>query len=816
MALCPILFFFSGFSCLIYEVVWARSFSLVFGSTTTANTLVITAFMLGMGIGSIFFGLYADRTKESGRLFSFLQFGIGIFSFLLMVFLPRLPYLYKGIVIGFNLNQTGSILLIFLVAFVFLLIPTFLMGGTFPVISRVYIMKDKEIKKGIGLLYGLNTLGGIAGALLAGFFLIRNLGLALTQVIAISLNIGIGIIFFLFSLHCQVKSEISEIEIQDFKSENAKGRGLTIPTKYLLIIAGLTGFASLACEVLWIRAFSIFLTNSSYTFTIILIVFLTGIFTGSLVFTRVSEKKDFHKIFAIVQILTGLYIVIGCIFLNRLSGLLFAIRQILEIPIFRIFLPGLVLSFVVLFIPTIFMGISFLLLCSLCSQGIKVLGNKIGRVYFMNTIGSALGSLIAGFFLIHFLGVIRGLLIVAFINLFTGILFTMFQKKKVANLVLFGITMVISIFAIQRRMILPPSIYHTAGRQDRVLYYRETRDGTVIVSEDRNTGTMSCYVNNSAVIGTTYDALKVVKMLGNLPFVFNPKAEDVLVIGYGVGITTSAIARYAPKKIDCVEICPGLREASKYFTNFNNYIFNNPVVNFVPNDGRNFLLLSDKKYDIISCDPTHPILGSGSLYTKEYFLLCKEHLTENGVVCQYLPFHKLSPEEFRTLIRTFAEVFPYTSIWLGYSHGILVGTFKPQIAGFESLKNIKDEMLNDPYLILVSYLLDDRATNNFAGQGKINTDNQPILEFYTSVSLKKKNWELNLISLLSQRVEIGQVIRGIEDVEKMQRYIEGQKYFISGLVFQNQGNQRLMIQEFEKALEVNSENQEIRRFLGHQ
>ncbi len=462
------------------------------------------------------------------------------------------------------------------------------------------------------------------------------------------------------------------------------------------------------------------------------------------------------------------------------------------------------------------MGISFLLLCSLYSQGIKVLGNKIGRVYFMNTIGSALGSLIAGFFLIHYLGVIRGLLIVAFINLCTGILFTMFQKKKAANLVLFGITMVISIFAIQRRMILPPSIYHTTGRQDRVLYYRETRDGTVIVSEDRNTGIMSCYVNNSAVIGTTYDALKVVKMLGNLPFVFNPEARNVLVIGYGVGITTSAIIRYAPKEIDCVEICPGLREASKYFTNFNNYIFNNPVVNFVPNDGRNFLLLSDKKYDIISCDPTHPILGSGSLYTKEYFLLCKEHLTENGVVCQYLPFHKLSPEEFRTLIKTFAEVFPYTSIWLGYSHGVLVGTKKPQIVGFEILKNVRDEILNDPYLLAVSFVLDENAIKKLCTKAGVNTDDRSILEFFTPLSLRRENWELNINSVFEQRVDIGSVIRDVEDLEKLSKYVFGQKYFIEGLTYQNRGDQQGMIQAFRKALEINPENEEIRLFLHSQ
>ncbi|MEO0185170.1 MAG: fused MFS/spermidine synthase [candidate division WOR-3 bacterium] len=805
-----ILFFFSGFSALVYEVIWARLLMLAFGSTAIANTVVISAFMLGLGIGGLWLGSYADKTKNPGRLFAFLEIGTGIFSSLLLIYLPQLPRLYKGITNSFHLNQSGSLFLIFLIALFSLFIPTFLMGGTFPVMNRLYIQRDDEIEKSIGLLYGFNTIGGVLGALLTGFLFIRNFGLATTQATAIFINLVIGVFILLQKV---LPQQVSKKEKKDLILRESSTVGFA---KFLPLIAGLTGFASLVCEILWIRALSIFLTNSTYTFSVILVIFLTGIFIGSLIFTKISTRHNLNAIFALIQILTGLYIVIGCLFMNRLPALLFAFEGLLKVPVLRMFLPAFLLSVVVVLVPTIFMGITFPLICSIYIKEIRTLGNKIGKVYFVNTIGSAIGSIVAGFFILHYLGVIRGLVIVAYINLLIGFVFTIKLSKTIFNVIIICLTIFVSVLAFQNRFILPPSLYQTPNRQDRVLYYKETRDGTLIVSEERVNGIRSCYVNNSAVIGTTYDALKVVRMLGTLPFIIHPGAKEVLVIGFGVGVTTSTIAQYSVNQIDCVEICPGLREASKYFTNFNKYVFNNPLINFVPNDGRNFLLLSNKKYDIISCDPTHPILGSGSLYTREYFLLCREHLSEDGVVCQYLPFHKLSPDEFKTLIKTFAGVFPYTSIWLGYSHGILVGTTKPQNIDFESLRSIRDEMLKDPYLLAVSLLLDGEGIRNVSSRAKFNTDNQPFLEFFTPLSLRRENWEMNINALLEHRIDINIIIDGIENLEKLKRYLIGQRYFIEGLIYQNRGDREKMVQAFQKVLETNPENEEIRLFLRSQ
>jgi spermidine synthase len=262
-----------------------------------------------------------------------------------------------------------------------------------------------------------------------------------------------------------------------------------------------------------------------------------------------------------------------------------------------------------------------------------------------------------------------------------------------------------------------------------------------------------------------------------------------------------------------VEICPGVRYAAKYFSDFNDHVYQNPKVNFIPGDGRNYLLLSSEKYDIISCDPTHPTLGSGGLYTREYFLSCRQHLEENGVVCQYLPLHKLSPSDFRMLIMTFAEVFPCVSVWLAHSHGILVGTNKVQVLDFEILEQVKSDMLGDPYLVAISLILDTKAVKDFTGKIRINTDDRPALEFFRPASLLRENWEKNVSGLMSHRVEPNSVFRNLEDQETLARYLEGQAHFIRGLICQNRGDRAGVAAAFRRALEVNPENEEVKLFL---
>lgn len=810
-----ILCFLSGFSVLVYEIIWARQLSLIFGGTVIATTVVIAVFMAGLGFGSIFFGKRVDRTVHPLKLFSIVQFGICISSTLAFFAFGKLAAFHRILNLALK-GSSVSTLFIILISSLFMLIPTFLAGGTLPIISKELVNDRNKIGWGVGWVYAVYTLGSMFGAFVAGFFLIAHFGQALSLTFAVVINLLLG-----FGSRLWLTNKTSITETPKDKSQGSLQQAMS---SNLLVIVGLIGFCGLAYEILWTQALHIFLANSTYSFTSILIVFLFGIALGSILFARFFEaNKQPIALLATCQTIIGLYVIVGAFLLNDLPGLLFSIRSALQVPVLRLILPGLLLSFIIGFIPTLCMGISFPLLCRLLAPSLQNLGKNVGKVFFTSTMGSIVGSLIAGFLLIPILGIVKSLISIAFINLGIGLfLCVVFESKKKMRFVIaescaLVIALLLTWSAFGKHMVLPPSMFRSKMRADRILFYIETSQGTVIVNEDKLTGIRACYINNSAVCGTTYDALKVVRLLGHLPFFINPDADTVLIVGFGIGITSSAVAEHDVTNIDCIEICPGVKAAAKFFSRFNKDVVTDPRVKFISEDGRHYVLLTNKKYDIISCDPTHPTLGCNNLYTKEYFVSCKRLLNPGGVICQYLPLHKLSLNEFKTLIRTFSSVFPHTSVWLAHSHGILLGHDRSIQFDFNEfskhLFGLNDDILDDPYLVAISLILDENSVRNFTADARINTDDRPILEFFTPSSLRRENWHINLIELLNHRSDVTNTFTNIDDRGKMNRYLKGQNLFLSSLVYKNKGDIARSISALKAAAKINPENNEILSIL---
>ena len=821
-----LLFFLSGFTSLLYELVWIRELSVVFGKTILATSIVVAVYMAGLGLGSIYWGKKIDKSTNNLKIFGILQFSIGASCLIILFLFSILPKLYKFLYHFFHLSSESPLFLIFLASSFFMLVPAFMMGGTLPVISKIFIKSNREIGSGIGKLYAINTLGGILGACLTGYFLLGSLGQTKTQLLAIIINIASGFVAFSLSSKqehsCHDENNIKETCYPEYI------------LNFSLLVAGLSGFCGLAFEILSTRALSVFLVNSSYSFSSILIVFLSGISIGSFIFTKfLTDKKHLLLILAISQVVIGLYLIIITSFLNELPVLLFPLNTyLLKIPLLKIFFPGLFLSFMLLFIPTVSMGISFPAVCRIYTSSINKIGENVGRVYLINTAGSIIGPLVAGFILIPILGVSKGIITIAFINLCLGLVLLIFEidlKNKPGYITIGFVLFLISLFfahrGINKSTIHPPSIHKLSTPSEAILYYKETTDGTVLVREDKSSGIKTLYVNNNAVCGIAYDAVIVVKMLGHLPFIINPMAKEIFIIGFGTGITTAEAAKHRVKNIDCVEICPGLKDAAKYFSDFNNNIMNNPKVHFIKGDGRNHLLLTHKKYDIISCDPTHPTLGCGNLYTKEFFQLCKDHLNNGGVVSQYLPLHGISTNDFKALIKTFNSVFPHTSVWLAHSHCILLGSTNNYKIDFRFLKGfidiLRDDMLNDPYRFTASLFLDENAVSKFTEGAIVHTDDRSFLDFFTPLSIKKENWHINLIEMRKHRVHPGSLINNIEDNEKIERYLKAQEVFLDGFIRKNKSYKtkvdiEKVIEFYQKAYKINPEDNEIKLFLDNE
>jgi len=584
------------------------------------------------------------------------------------------------------------------------------------------------------------------------------------------------------------------------------------------IAAFASGFAILALQVVWMRMFRIYLTNTSYTFALIASLAILGLFLGSALFRRRADRLAAPgRSLLRALLLLAATALLGLLLLARLpEALMFPLQGASGNAFVRILLLPLVASLLIVVPPAVCSGYAFPLACSLAASG-RGVGRDVGMVLAVNTAGCVLGPVVAAFVLIPALGAAVAIVAVIAVPVaaawFVGRRTGAPARTERALLVALALLLAVTAWRPQVR-ILPPSF----DRFDReVLFYDETVEGTVTVGRDRDTRSQALYtyVNNSAVIGSSYDAVKVVKMVGHFPFLVRPDLRDVLVIGFGIGVTTSAIAAHPEvASITCVELVPGLKEAASHYRELNRDVAADPRLTIVQGDGRRRLQASARKYDLISCDPTHPVLGSGNLYTREYFELCRSRLNPGGLVSQYLPLHKLRTAELMGLIATFHDVFPDGAVWLGHYHAVLLGSTAPLRLDFSdwaaraAALGEDPHFYNDPYHLAATLLLDGPAIGRLTAGARLNTDDRSTTEFFAPGCLDEANLSANLRYLQERRVGVGAVFDGIPDPALMARFVEGNRLLTESLVRQTGGDPRGGLQALQEACRANPEDLE--------
>src|SRR6267378_2941986 len=399
-----VLFFFSGATGLIYELLWVRVLYQSFGSTIQSVTTVVAAYMGGLGLGAWLFGRWADRSPRPAVLYGWLEIAIGIFGILSPLVLGLAHWVYLGTAGALALGGGASVALRFGLAALVLLIPTTLMGGTLPVLTRALMGEDRGLLKPLlGRLYGLNTLGAMLGTALAGFFLIEFVGVRASLWMTAAVNLAIGVAAIVLGRD-QVLSDPGRKPGADQVQTTAPAPRDPLTT-LALVLLGLTAFASLLNEIAWTRVLIMIVGGSTYAFTLILLVFLLGIGLGSIIVARPSAPRvDTAATAALAQGVTG----VGAAALFLLFGLLPSyIIDVFQIEglsaASRLLLMGVAVGAVVL-IPAIGMGMTFPLLTDLTARSRVARGEDVGAAYAINTIGSILGAVLTGFILVVALG----------------------------------------------------------------------------------------------------------------------------------------------------------------------------------------------------------------------------------------------------------------------------------------------------------------------------------------------------------------------------------------------------------------------------
>ncbi len=808
--------FLTGFTVLVYEVGWFRILALVLGATVAASTIVLATFMAGFGLGAFFLGrLIAATQGRAVRLLGPLLIGVGVSG-------AGASLLFAPVAAAIRGGDTQ----VFVAASLLLAVPTFLMGGVLPLACRIAISTDDAIAPSLGRLYALDALGSGLGGLAAGFLLLGYLGLTATIATAVAINLLAGVWWII-----AIRPSGAEVAAGSPSSTAAPRPDPATPGRsrrtrqhprtashrqHAAAVAAACGFAIVGLQVLWMRAFKVYFTNTSYTFALVSSMAILGLFAGSALFRRYTPRPaEMPRTLIRAVLVVGVSAALGLAVLLRLpEWLLFPLAGGGD-PLVRVLLVPLLATLFIVVPPATASGYAFPLACRIYASGAAGIGRDVGAMLLINTAGAATGPLFAAFVLIPLVGAAWS---VAAMAALPAVVVLVLGRGAAPERMLSGALLIAAAAAIAAgpdMRIMPPSF----SRFDReILFYRESVEGTLVVGRDRGTRTEARYsfVNNSAVIGASYDAIKAVKMVGHFPFFLGLEGRDVLVIGFGIGVTTSVIASHpGVESIECVELVKGLREASSLYRDLNRGVVDDPRVTFIAGDGRHHLQRSRSSYDLISCDPTHPVLGSGSLYTREYFELCRSRLNPGGMVSQYFPLHNLRTEDFLGLIATFHSVFPDCWVWLGHYHAVLVGALQPLEVDFSEWASRVDahspdrDTYMDPWHFAATLVLDGRSIARLAGESRINTDDIAYTEFFAPGSLSEANLPRNLRFLQEHRADPTGLYTGVPDPERLARYVEGNRLLTGSLIARLEGKEALSLELLRQACDASPEDAEL-------
>jgi spermidine synthase len=816
------LFFLSGACTLIYEVVWVRMLVVVFGTSVYAVSTVLTAFMAGLALGSFCFGRLADRKGNALRLYAWLELGIGLFALLFPLLLAGLDDIYTYLYRYLGGNEQAFALVRFLLGFALLLIPTTLMGATLPVLSKFVVRRLGLVGRDIGGLYAVNTFGAVAGAALAAFLLMERAGIDGTTYIAAAGNLLIALLAFYLS-RARTEPERSPPTLES----SAPPLKEQPPYMIRLVFWGfaLSGFAALGYEVVWTRLLSVVLRlTTTQSFSTILIAFLFGLAAGGAVGSRFADRwKRLFATFAIIEILLGLFGIASILMFGAIPDIE---RALSSLPSWWGHLTRLfALSFGVMLVPTFLMGLLFPLVGRICLPRLGAVGRSIGNIYAANTAGAILGAFAAGFLLIPLAGTQTSIQLLAWANIALGSAVLLVNpamaiKARIGILGLFAIPLILL------TLLLPADhmkeLFRRSQPNSSLLYCDEAAGGTVAVHEFPD-GTRVLRVNGAGEVPTSHAAIKTFRLLGNLPMLLHPAPEDVLVIAFGGGITLASVESHRPERLDCVEVVPGVVGAAGYFASYNDNLrdrLEQSAINIIVDDGRNHILRTEKRYDVIISDSTHPgTADSWVLYTEEFYQLCKARLTAGGLVAQWLPIHGLAVDDYKMILRTFQAVFPHASLWLTTDYTILLGTPERLQIDMEDLqRKMTDEAfagglaevdLGDAISLLGAIALDERALSRYAGPGAINSDNRPYISFTHGGPPPLPG----LVEQLITRADSYVGNAGPDDLVRLQRRLQARKFTFLGELALKRGDRKSAVLQFRRALALDHDERSAARAL---
>ncbi len=812
----------------------------IFGATILAVSTVLAAFMTGLALGSYYLGKKGDKIENPLKRYAIYEVGIGLAALVTLALLDQIAPLSVWMTRTFGYSFTLFSIGRFIVVFLLILVPTTLMGATLPILSRFMIKRFENMGRSLGSLYVSNTLGAVVGGLVAGFYLIGSLGIHNSIYLSVVLNVGVGIVsWFVAKALSDSPAEVKAVEsIDQNASKNARPTRLQKRQRTLLLTGfALSGVTSFAYQVLWTRALVFYVGNSTYAFTIMLTTFLVGIALGGyLVRFFIDRLNDPLRCFAWVQVGIGLSAVAAMPLLNVAVGSTGIISWFasMDIPWGATVLPRFVISFSLVLIPTVLVGMTFPLVGKILVTNLDRTGEDVGKVYAVNTLGNIVGALLPAFVLVPLLGINKGILAMSVTNIAIGLGLFAYGRSQISS---WRHLIPVAIVALVALVLAVPMTSRfssdTESPEDEVLYYREGVVGTTKVYVKQGTGEKHISVDGIQIGGTNFEIDYKQQWLAHLPKLLISKYQSELSIGLGSGILMGESAKHTTlEKIVGVEIAPSVVEGAQYFEEENNGILDSPRVEVVVNDGVNYLLTTKAKFDIISTDgKTLPEYGvNGVFFSREYYTLIRDHLTPRGVAIQWIPTH-YPPNVFRTVLHTFSRVFPHALLWYADGNCFLIGS-NHEIAFDMAVIEQKLSEPEGPFAglrkfgittaqsLLSHVIAAEDVLREATADAPENSLERPVVEFYdfqdyAAPETDRKLSNLEFFLSLRGQGSAGNRIRALPGnmaaaFAAEGEYLQGRKRLLSG------DSAEVTSEYFERAVKLDPDNEDVRHHIyGH-
>ncbi len=766
----------------------------LFGYSAYAVATVLAVFMGGLALGSLLFARWRPANTRGIALYAWLELGIAITASFSLAGIALVRQIYFAT----YWHAGGSWFLLLALRFVgtalVLALPTILMGATFPVLLGGIARNPGELGIRTGRFYAINTAGAVAGALAAGFVLVPWIGLRATLIAAVLLNAIAGAIGFNIARRSASAAE-QDADVAETNAATAAPRNEWL---YLVCFGGV-GATAIAYELSWTRLLATPLGSSTYAFSLMLATFLCGLAIGSAIFESWFRKKRqaSASLFAATQLAIAAAVLFSLWIYREIPEILLRLLRSFG-PEFSSLLLAQTLTCAVALLPiTILFGFNFPTVLALLSKRTvesddRGLSTGIGRGVAANTAGAIVAAVLGGFVLLPLIGGFRLAALAGCLNILLAIILFLVASRRAWKQLLISSALLAAIGwtawsptffgqATAAFGVVLYSNYHNSALTARemadtedVVFFKDGINASIAVTRAENYVALK---TNGKVDASNLDE-NTQLLLGDLGAVFHASPRRILIIGFGGGMTASAVSRFPEvERIDCVEIEPGVVEAAKHLERLHRGVLSDPRLHIYFDDARNFLQTSRDQYDLIISEPSNPwIAGIAALYTDEFFTVVRSHLAPGGNFVQWIQAYGMKLDDFAMILGGIERQFPEISLWKSAGRDFLVlGRTSTEPLSFDRSRKLwSNELLRDDFAAL--HLTRPESWPAYFRLGKVeiqrltagahrNTDDRTLLEYSAAIHLRAEALTEELERTLSG-CELSPLPAGISDIDK--------------------------------------------------